>query len=156
MCEGMFESFAPANSPEKELVQLLCDTQWRLQRCGRLEAAILSADSPDFKALDIVSKHESRLKRQYSTTLKETGNLIDTRLTQQEADMKEASRIRRADQLKGGATDLKQLGFVFSTEQVDAFILGEDTLAQANKVLARDRVNKMNGYSTISDKKQGR
>ena len=41
--------------PEKELVQLLCDTQWRLQRCGRIEAAILSGEVLDFKARDIMS-----------------------------------------------------------------------------------------------------
>src|SRR5271157_2870716 len=44
MCDGMFETFDPDNTPEKELIQLLCDTQWRLQRCGRIEAAILSSD----------------------------------------------------------------------------------------------------------------
>jgi hypothetical protein len=34
MCEGMFEKFAPACTPEQELVQLLCDTQWRLSAAG--------------------------------------------------------------------------------------------------------------------------
>src|ERR1039458_2977975 len=55
MCEGVFESFAPANEPERNLIQLLCDTQWRLERCGRIEATILSGESIDFKALDIMS-----------------------------------------------------------------------------------------------------
>jgi len=157
MCDGMFESFAPANTPEKELIQLLCDTQWRLQRCGRLEVAILAAEAPDFKALDIISKHESRLKRQYSTTLKEARTLIDTRLTAQEADMQEAMRVRRADKLGGCTTDLKELGFVFSDHQVDAAIFAEDTLSLAKKVLARDRAGKILGYATVSDSpKQGR
>jgi hypothetical protein len=44
MCEGMFATFAPESEPEIKLVQLLCDTQWRIERCGRIEAAILSAD----------------------------------------------------------------------------------------------------------------
>ena len=34
MCEGMFEKFAPACTPEQELVQLLCDIQWRLSAAG--------------------------------------------------------------------------------------------------------------------------
>ena len=84
MCEGMFEAFAPDNTPEKELLQLLCDTQWRLQRCGRIEAAILSADVVDYKAFDIMSKHEARLKKQYSATLKEVRDLIQTRVNREE------------------------------------------------------------------------
>ena len=35
-----------------------------------------------------MSKHEARLKKQYSATLKEARDLIDTRLTRQEAEMK--------------------------------------------------------------------
>ncbi len=71
MCEGMFAVLYPDNTAEKELIQLLCDTQWRLQRCGRIEAAILSADIIDYKAFDIMSKHGARLKKQYSATLQE-------------------------------------------------------------------------------------
>src|ERR1700687_5321736 len=44
MCEGMFRSLSPVETPEKDLVQLLCDPQWRLGRCARLEAVIFSAD----------------------------------------------------------------------------------------------------------------
>ena len=147
LCEGMFESFAPNGAPEKELVQLLCDTQWRLQRCGRIEAAILSEDVPDFKAIDIMSKHESRLKRQYSTTLKETRDLIDTRLTREKGQMQEAMCIRRADKVDGCTTNLQAIGFVFSNQQVDAAIQAEDALTLAKQVLAQDRVNQMTGYA---------
>jgi len=150
MCEGMFESFAPGCTPEKELVQLLCDTQWRLQRCGRIEAAILSAEAPDFQALDIMSRHESRLKRQYSATLKEARNLIDTRLTHQETEMKEAMCIRRADRIDGCTTDLQELGFVFSAPLVDDAILAEDALTLARKVISRDSMSKMFGGTTVS------
>jgi hypothetical protein len=147
LCDGMFESFAPADTPEKELIQLLCDTQWRLQRCGRIEAAILSADVPDFKAIDIMSKHESRLKRQYSTTLKETRDLIDTRLTREKGQMQEAMCIRRADKVDGCTTNLQAIGFVFSNQQVDAAIQAEDALTLAKDVLKQDRVNNMTGYT---------
>ena len=144
MCEGMFERFAPAAAPEQELVQLLCDTQWRLQRCGRIEAAILSAEAPDFKALDIMSRHEARLKKQYSTTLKEAQELINASFGHAEARMKEAIQIRRADQLDGCTTNLQAIGFVFSTEQVDAAINREDALAAAAHVLKQARMGRMN------------
>jgi hypothetical protein len=135
MCEGMFDSFTAIHVCEKELVQLLSDTQWRLQRCARLETAILSENLPDFKALDIMSKHESRLKRQYSTTLKELRGLLDARGSAEASVMQNAVRIRRADKLQGTTTNLQEIGFVFSTEQVDAEILRQDTLSSANKAL---------------------
>jgi len=111
MCDGMFENFGPVTVPAQELVQLLCETQWRLQRCGRLEVAILSAEAPDFKALDIMSKHEARLKKQYSATLKEARSMIDVTASQEAAEMREAVRIRRADKLKATTTNLQDLGF---------------------------------------------
>ena len=156
MCEAMFEAFEATYEPEKELLQLLCDTQWRLQRCGRIEAAILSADLVDFRALDIMSKHEARLKRQYSTTLKEARDMIDARVTREEAEIREAMTIRRADKIDGCTTNLQAIGFVFSDDHVDAAIHAEDTLALAKKVVANHRYSKMATYGTVSDdKKQG-
>jgi hypothetical protein len=157
MCEGMFATLAPVATPEKELVQLLCDTQWRLQRCGRIEAAILSEDIPDFKALDIMSKHESRLKKQYSVTLKEARDLIDTRRTQHQAALKEAMTLRRADRKNNRATNLQKLGFVFSIEEVDAAIQAQDALVTAKMVQMKHGLPDLGGYALIPDvKKQGK
>ena len=79
MCAGFFETLVPPHETEIQLIQNLCDTQWRINRCARLEAAILSADVPDFKALDSISRHEARLKRIYSATLKEVRDIIFAR-----------------------------------------------------------------------------
>src|ERR1700686_2206302 len=43
LCSEMFDFWSPACVPETQLVQNLCDTQWRMNRCSRLEAAVLSA-----------------------------------------------------------------------------------------------------------------
>ena len=155
MCEGMFETFDPENTPEKELIQLLCDTQWRLQRCGRIEAAILSADVVDYKAFDIMSKHGARLKKQYSATLQEARSLIDARVAEQEEDIREAMKIRRADKIDGCTTDLREIGFVFSDGQVDAAIATEDAIALAKQVLLNHRMSKWGPrYGVESDQKQ--
>jgi hypothetical protein len=149
MCEGMLASFCPATTPEKELVHLLSDTQWRLQRCGRIEAVILSADALDYKALDIIGKHEARLKKQYSVTLKEVRDLIECRLIEQESDMKEAVIIRRADKKANCTTDLQAIGFVFSDAEVDGVIEAEDTLEAARRVLSQERIDRMAGYALV-------
>jgi len=153
MCEGMISSFNPGNEPEQDLVQLLCDTQWRLQRCGRIEAAILSEDVVDFKAIDIISKHEARLKKQYSATLKEARDLIDTRLTRQDEALKKAMTIRRADKLRGCATDLQAIGFVFSTQEIDAAVLADDAYVQAKRALNRESMSQMPGFANLFGKK---
>src|SRR5580704_10209720 len=59
LCEETFKHWRPAHAQEQGLVQLICDTQWRIARCSRIEAAIFSQDFPDFKAFDILSKHEA-------------------------------------------------------------------------------------------------
>jgi len=153
MCEGMFESFAPASTPEQELVQLLCDTQWRLQRCGRIEAAILSEDVVDFKAIDIISKHEARLKKQYSATLKEARDLIDSRLTREDEALKKALTIRRADKLNGSTTDLNAIGFVFSSQEIDLRMRADDAFAKAKSALNRESLSKMPGLANLFGKK---
>src|SRR5580700_1713699 len=60
LCEGISADFGPVGATEQELIQLLCDTQWRLHRCSRIEALVLTEDILDTKRLDIVSKHENR------------------------------------------------------------------------------------------------
>ncbi len=156
MCEGTFEKFAPACTPEQELIQLLCDTQWRLSRCGRIEAAILSADVVDFRAIDIMSKHEARLKKQYSVTLNEARDMIDLRLQREQSEMREAMSVRRADQINGCTTNLEDLGFVFSVAQVDAAIRNDDTLVGAKKAASRDRLSTMPGWAAFQKDILGR
>ena len=137
MCDGFFQSFSPSGAPERELVQTLCDTQWRIQRCSRLEADALSGELPDFKAFDIISKHQARLGKLYSTTLNEFKQLAAARAAAQDSSMREAIVIRRADVLKGRPTDFKTIGFDFSVQEVDVAINREDALRRAHKVVSQ-------------------
>jgi hypothetical protein len=136
-CADTFENWNPVKEQEKALIQQICDTQWRITRCARLEAAILSAETPDFKALDIISKHETRLKKLYSITLKEAHDLIFTRRANCELMMKDAMTIRRADKLKERPTDFKAIGFDLSVQEVEAAITREDTLLRARKTVSQ-------------------
>jgi hypothetical protein len=137
MCEGLFDEFQPETTSERELVQFLCDTHWRLSRCSRLEVRALSSEYPDFKALDVISKHEVRLKKTYSTTLKEVHDKIASRLHSRAEAMGQAMVIRRADVLKSRPTDLNALGFVFTVKEVDQQINREDVLRRAVKVVSQ-------------------
>lgn len=138
LCQGIFQVWDPAHETEIQLIQHVCDTQWRINRCARLEAAVLNQDIPDFKALDIISKHEARLKKLYSTSLKQAEELIFRRVTNREARLKEAMLIRRADKLKERPTNFQEIGFDLSTREVDAAINLEDTILKARKVVSQN------------------
>ena len=139
MCQRMVADFNPGAEIERILVQNLCNTQWRIDRCSRLEAAILSQETIDLKEYDIVSKHESRLTKIFNTTLKQVRDLIEARLLEDQTRMKEAIKIRRADKIKSRPTNFQEIGFVFSTEQVDAEIRRQDLLAQADITINKSR-----------------
>jgi len=132
-----FEAYDPQVGPERELVQNLCDLQWRINRCARLEVIALSGDTLDLKALDVISRHETRLSKLYSATLKEVREMMLARIGGQEAMMKEAMLVRRADVLKGRPTDLKVIGFDLPVQRVDAALARQDALRRASKVVSQ-------------------
>jgi hypothetical protein len=139
---GMSDYWRPACEPELQLVQNLCDTQWRLNRCPRLEADALMKG--DFKVLDTISKHEARLKRNHAVILKQLTELASNRQRTIDARMEEAKMVRAADLLKGRPTNLNQIGFVFSTvEEVDAALLRDQVLARAQADLGIDFSRRM-------------
>ena len=94
-----------------------------------------SSDIPDFKTFDIISKHESRLKREYSSTLKDVTGIIGARIALEEALMKEAVIIRRADRLNKKETNFQAIGFDLSIAQVDLVINRENAFIRAKKVV---------------------
>src|SRR4051794_28099361 len=136
LTQGMTTDLAPGNTIESSLTKELIDLQWRLQRVPRLEATILSFDLPDFKALNNISLHAGRMKRQYSATLKEFLQLQAVRKQQEESAMEEAMILRRADVILGRPTNLAQFGFVFTVDEVDRRIHREDAQTAAKKALS--------------------
>ena len=131
LAQGMTTDLAPGNTVESSLVTELVDLQWRLQRVPRLEATILSFDVPDFKALNNISLHAARIKRQFSASLKELRQLQAVRKEQQEAAMEQAVILRRADVILKRPTDLAQFGFVFTVHEVDRHIHLADAFTAA-------------------------
>ena len=134
--QGMTADLAPANSIESSLAQELIDLQWRLQRVPRLEASLLAADLPDFKALNNISLHAGRMKRQFSATLKELLQLQAVRKQQQESAMQDAITLRRADVILQRPTDLAKFGFVFTVDEVDRRIQRDDAMTAAKRTLS--------------------
>jgi hypothetical protein len=137
--EGLTANFGPENAIETDLVAEIISIQWRRKRAARLEARILSAESPDFKALNNISLIASRLKREFSATLKELLQLQALREKNITQIWESAATLRRADLILKRPTDLAALGFVFSTEEIDRYIQQKDAFENARRtVLSKD------------------
>ena len=130
-------TYAPENSVEGELVDDIISIQWRRKRAAFLEARILSAENPDFKALNNISLIASRLKREFSATHKELMQLQVDREKNLDKTFEAAATIRRADIILNRSTDLAANGFVFSIAQIDEYIRRKDALESARRTVAQ-------------------
>jgi len=119
LTKGMLNDLNPLNTHETELVNQLIDFQWRLRRVTNEEARILSAEAPDYKALNNISLHGARVKRQYSAGLKEFQALHQKSLKIFWEDMATAEKIVEANKILNRPTNLEEFGFVFPLEAVE-------------------------------------
>jgi hypothetical protein len=121
-CRSLLDSWNPADKLEHAHAEELINIQWRLRRAEKLEAKIFCTALPDFKALNTISLHTARLKRQYSATFKELTLMQQSRANQAKRELEEAEIIRRADLAAGRQTNLQEIGFDFTLEFVDSYI----------------------------------
>jgi hypothetical protein len=129
-------TYMPLNYVEAELVDDIISIQWRRKRAAALEARILSAENPDFKALNNISLIANRLKREFSATHKELIELQVDREKTLEKNLEAAATLRRADLILKRPTDLAANGFVFSTAEIDEYLRRKDTLDAARRTVA--------------------
>jgi hypothetical protein len=119
LTKGILKDLNPLNTHETELVNQLIDLQWRLRRVTNEEARILSAEPPDYKALNNISLHAARMKRQYSAGLKEFQTLHQISLKIFWEDVAIAEKLVEANQILNRPTNLQEFGFVFPLDFVE-------------------------------------
>ncbi|MEO8025985.1 MAG: hypothetical protein ABI823_05910 [Bryobacteraceae bacterium] len=78
--------FNPQNSTERELVDTIRDTKWRLQRIPSLEARLFADPEADaskvIRSLDILSRHEMRLRKLLDAAIQAYANVVSLRAKQ--------------------------------------------------------------------------
>ena len=122
LTQGILKDLNPLNTHETELVNQLIDLQWRLRRVTNEEARILSQESPDYKALNHISLHGARLKRQYSAGLKDFQALHKVTRQIYWDDLAIAEKLVEANQILNRPTNLEEFGFVFPLDLVERSI----------------------------------
>ncbi len=138
-CRQFFDEYQPATPTETQLTQELADTSWRLNRVPLLEAALLerAANPPSeqaaisfdivdaHRALATLGMHSQRLSRQFHKTLDMLREIQAERRSEQERHLKRAAALLELHKHKGIPFNPAELfsedGFVFSTDEVEAF-----------------------------------
>jgi hypothetical protein len=137
--------YHPQGATEADLVQIVADTSWRLNRVAALETNLLSlalvgdlsplpgapqqvqdalsivaALDSQSKALSILSVHSQRLSRQLERTIAQLHNLQKIRRLQEKHELNDLLDIIQMHESEGKTYDHSADGFVFSTTQIEA------------------------------------
>jgi hypothetical protein len=141
------DEYTPKGATEANLVQVLADTSWRLNRVAAMETNLLSLgiahdsgpliDAPQqiqdalsivsalesqSKALSNLSMHSQRLSRQFERTITQLRDLQKIRRIKEKSDLDNLIDIIKLYESKGKTYDPSADGFVFSKQQIDARI----------------------------------
>ena len=152
---------APRGELEKQMVQTLVDTQWRLNRGRSVENCIFAigheGPAGDIKVdhlevhaaiasarlfmeqstqIEKLSRYEQRLARTFSTTLKQLREIQAERKEREANELHQAGLIRKLLIMEGEQFHPAEYGFVLTTAQVDTYLHCTDSLERANR--ARD------------------
>jgi len=132
---GMRQDLHPLNTFETAMVTELIDLQWRLQRAARVETGILSAENPDFKALNNMSLHAARLKRQVSATLKEFQQMHKENQKRMDEEFARAEVHHEADLICGRPSTVAANGFVYPLADLVKWIEKNKALKTAKSTI---------------------
>ena len=135
LTQEFFGEYQPQGPTEKQLVQELAATAWRLNRIPALEADLLArATAPPTAesaiAFDIVDAlraianlgvYADRLSRQFHKTLEQLRRIQAERRDNKQRELKNAAALLEMQKVKGIPYDPAQDGFDFSKSEIEAF-----------------------------------
>ena len=151
-----FDDYKPVGTLEKQLVQSLADTSWRLNRVAALEHnlialgfdehqnsistehpeahaafVIIEALRDETPALAVLGLHTARLSRHFEKTLKQLNDTQEKRRATEATHLREAAALCQMDQKQGLPYNPTDDGFVFSTPEIETFIRRQTRLKAA-------------------------
>src|SRR6266404_1329943 len=151
-----FADYKPVGTLEKQLVQSLADTSWRLNRVAALEhnliglafdehsdsittehpeahaaLVIIEAMREQSRPLAVLGLHTARLSRHFKETLKQLKDAQKERGAIEARHLAEAAALFQMDQKQGLPYNPSEDGFVFSTAEIQTFIRRRDRLKAA-------------------------
>jgi len=117
LTQSMLADHNPLNGSEAELVNHLIDLQWRLRRVSARETELLEATEFDHRALNNLSLHGARLRRQFSKLLQDFRGVHAERSERVKEQIRLADVVYKADQIEGRAeSTIPNVGFDFTLD----------------------------------------
>jgi hypothetical protein len=157
------EEFQPVGMLERNLVQAIADSDWRLSRIRVLEMALFAKGRLEFASLfdaqelstrpHLIDAHtfityerqlrnlqlqEARLSRRRDKEAAELRRLQEERAKRLREQLAEAARLYQAAKETGKSFDLAAHGFVFSTQEIERY-LERVRAAQATREAAKQQ-----------------
>ncbi len=117
LCREFAADLKPKGAMETHLVQTLADQQWRLHRAHARENGV---DNPN--QLEQLTRHASRILRDYNTTLKALQSVQNERKSLEATELHQAGFVQKLMDMKKIDWDPADDGFVLSREQIRAGI----------------------------------
>jgi hypothetical protein len=121
-CNAYATDFQPKGILEETYVTTIASTQWRLNRCNRIEQNILASEDlnaeQQLDGLCRFSLYEARLTRKFNQTLRDLRVTQTERKAQQEAQLKEAVEVAAECKAANQPFTAAEFGFVFSTSEI--------------------------------------
>jgi hypothetical protein len=156
-CQGYHREWRAVGPTEKQLVQTLANNQWRINRAQSRERAVyaigqdkfadqINTDHPEIqtaltaamvdieqsKELDRLSRHGSRIQRDFMNTLKVLQQLQAERKQREEKQIYEASLICKLHEMEKIPFNPADYGFVLTATQIDTYIFRTQRLDAAH------------------------
>ena len=152
-----FDDLKPNGAIERQFVQTLADTAWRMNRIRVIEnnlfafapaedsqpahadpeirasLAAASALSTCCRELSAISLHEQRLSRLYERTLNQLRELQAARRDQERTAIANAANLRKFHEMNNLPYDPAEDGFVFSIQEIDSHIRRAGRQKEANR-----------------------
>jgi hypothetical protein len=154
--QRLLDDMAPKGELEKQMVQTLVDTQWRLNRGRAVENSIFAMGHegpagdvdvahPEVHAtmaaarlfmqeadkVERLSRYEQRLTRTFSTTLKQFREIQAERKAREDNELYQAGLIRNLLIMEKKPFHPADYGFVLTTAQVDTYNHRHETIERA-------------------------
>jgi len=131
-------AYHPQDPIEKQLVQLIADLGWRLNRITILETDLLTKPvagslTEQTRALATLSMHQHRLGRQFQSAVKQLREIQAERKAEQSKQMINAASLFQMHQDKAIPYDPAEDGFVFSIEEIKTYVHRQARLEQAEE-----------------------
>ena len=155
-CREYFEEWRPKGPTEKNLVQSMADNQWRIHRAHSYEFGVYANGLAKFgnrietdreqvhtaltgaivevehsAQLDRLSRHASRLQRDFDRTLEQLEHLQSRRKQREESQLEDAALIQKLCEMKREPHEPAEFGFVLKLAQVQFHMLRDRCLEQA-------------------------